>query len=55
MSFISCLWKKLKLFISNHGTSSCRLHPQGPASVSGRAPMGPWGPLASCLFGLAPA
>lgn len=47
MSFISCLWKKLKLLIRNHGT--------GSAPLPGRAPMVPWGALASCLFGLAPA
>lgn len=47
MSFISCLWKKLKLLISNHGT--------GSAPLPGTAPMVPWGALASYLFGLAPA
>lgn len=47
MSFISCLWKKLKLLIRNHDT--------GSAPLPGRAPMVPWGALASHLFGLAPA
>lgn len=47
MSFISCLWKKLKLLIRNHDA--------GNAPLPGRAPMVPWGALASYLFGLAPA
>lgn len=34
MSFISCLWKKLKLFISNHGTNSA----PPPDSVLGAQP-----------------
>lgn len=45
MSFISCLWKKLKLFISNHGTNGALLPTpsSGPSQCRWQSPDGSLG------------
>lgn len=40
MSFIGCLWKKLKLFISNHSTNSGRLLPPSWGQADPDVPLG---------------